>query len=543
MSEPNPIEGLEPTPVAAETTRRAASVQLRRQGEGQPEAGLMDPAHQSLADALRITLRLVQLTMLVLAGFFVFSGARTIREGESGVRLLFGEVQAEDLKPGFQFSWPFPIGDLIKVQTGNQVMNLDTAFWPYLTEQQRSMPIEQVTASSSLDPARDGSLITADGNLVHASWVVTYRRLPESASKYVRNIRPDSEEDIIRSAVMRGVVHAVAQYDIDEVLKEAGGGTVAAQARAIAQSQLDRIEAGIEIESLDLNGIMPPLNARSAFYSVQGAEATASKARSDARSEAEQLLIDAAGRVYRELLVLIDDSFEPVVNRHEARRDAYLELINQAHQRGEIDEEQIEQLAELGDRAESAIAGVLDAESRGEDASALRAQRDELVGRIGEMLPGTGDLLAERGELRLERSQVLSSIHEMIESARAGGEVANLINDAELYRDAEVSRRQTDLATYQARLIQFRRNSRVTLHNDWADALSAFINRESVQVMFAPPDTQLLEVMINADPEYARRQEQAAKQRILEETREEREAQRARERYRTNTNAVEMDGG
>lgn len=543
MSEPNPIEGLEPTPVAAETTRRAASVQLRRQGEGQPEAGLMDPAHQSLADALRITLRLVQLTMLVLAGFFVFSGARTIREGESGVRLLFGEVQAEDLKPGFQFSWPFPIGDLIKVQTGNQVMNLDTAFWPYLTEQQRSMPIEQVTASSSLDPARDGSLITADGNLVHASWVVTYRRLPESASKYVRNIRPDTEEDIIRSAVMRGVVHAVAQYDIDEVLKEAGGGTVAAQARAIAQSQLDRIEAGIEIESLDLNGIMPPLNARSAFYSVQGAEATASKARSDARSEAEQLLIDAAGRVYRELLVLIDDSFEPVVNRHEARRDAYLELINQAHQRGEIDEEQIEQLAELGDRAESAIAGVLDAESRGEDASALRARRDELVGRIGAMLPGTGDLLAERGELRLERSQVLSSIHEMIESARAGGEVANLINDAELYRDAEVSRRQTDLATYQARLIQFRRNSRVTLHNDWADALSAFINRESVQVMFAPPDTQLLEVMINADPEYARRQEQAAKQRILEETREEREAQRARERYRTNTNAVEMDGG
>ena len=52
----------------------------------------MDPANQSLADALRLSFRLLQVGILALLAVFLFSGFQTVEEGDVGVRTRFGAI-------------------------------------------------------------------------------------------------------------------------------------------------------------------------------------------------------------------------------------------------------------------------------------------------------------------------------------------------------------------------------------------------------------------------------------------------------------------
>jgi hypothetical protein len=66
-----------------------ASVTIRRRddGDGLDGAPSLDPATKSLADALRITYRLLQASMVVLIGLYVLSGFQSVKESERGIRL------------------------------------------------------------------------------------------------------------------------------------------------------------------------------------------------------------------------------------------------------------------------------------------------------------------------------------------------------------------------------------------------------------------------------------------------------------------------
>src|SRR5262249_54239227 len=72
-----------------EAPRRAASAQFIVDAEVGAEAAMreaMDPANQSLADALRLSFRVLQGVMVVLVILFVFSGVQTVEQGQSGVQ-------------------------------------------------------------------------------------------------------------------------------------------------------------------------------------------------------------------------------------------------------------------------------------------------------------------------------------------------------------------------------------------------------------------------------------------------------------------------
>lgn len=276
--------------------RRPASVNLRGVVEGPGGPGdSMDPANQSLADALRIISRILSVTMAVLALLFILSGFQSIQEGEKGITLLFGKVTGTDLKPGFQFSFPRPMGELLHISTGVRQQDVDTAFWPFLTEADKRVSIEQLPSKPSLNPGLDGSLITSDEALAHTRWSAVYSR--SNIESYARNILPDQEDAIVRAAVERGVVQAVAQTKIDTLLKQSAGdeGSVATRATQIAQQTLDDMSAGIHIDQLQLKDRMPPVRVRDAFARVQSAESRAAQSRQDALAERDRILNEVAG--------------------------------------------------------------------------------------------------------------------------------------------------------------------------------------------------------------------------------------------------------
>jgi membrane protease subunit HflK len=282
-------------------------VTLRTEGEPRRGAGI-DPAHQSLADALRLVFRGLQVAMVALLVVFAFSGVQKVNENEKGIKLLFGRPMGDELPPGPQFAAPYPFGELVKVPTGLERLDVSETFWPKLTADQQGLSVEKLAAFNrpTLKPGEDGMNITGDSNVAHTRWQVQFVRA--RPSEWARNIIKEEEAGIVRAAVERGVVHALAEVKIDDLLRQTGGdqGSVARKAQAVAQKMLDDIQSGIHIEQLTLQEKSPPFFAYSAFAGVQAAEQKAGEKRIAAQSQARTTLNAMAGGAQEGLIRAID---------------------------------------------------------------------------------------------------------------------------------------------------------------------------------------------------------------------------------------------
>src|ERR1051326_6168762 len=154
-------------------SHRPASVTLRAGGAAEEGSGL-DPANQSLAEALSLVFKILQFGMLLIVAAFVFSGFASVNANEKGIRLLFGRQTGRDLPPGPYFTAPLPLGEIVRVGTGLEPLEIDETFWPRLQENEKKLGIQDLAkmGKASLKPGEDGSLLTGDANLAHALWSV-----------------------------------------------------------------------------------------------------------------------------------------------------------------------------------------------------------------------------------------------------------------------------------------------------------------------------------------------------------------------------------
>lgn len=332
---PNPIP---PTgPGAAGRGRRPQSVTLRDQSAGGDDLGsLMTPAQQSLSDALRVCYRLVQFTILVLIVVYLFSSFQTVNQGEKALRLAFGRIEGEDLAPGPQFALPTPVGELVKVNVGVRTIRLDDEFWPSVREELRGKSPQEMKNSGkgSLDPASDGSLITADGSLVLARFSVSYVR--EQIRDFAQNVLPEEEERLVRAAVRRGVVHATAAVTIDEFLKGVADPgrqgefeSVAVGARRMAQGFLNQLKSGIVIRELNMVTWTPPFELITKFETVQSSQSQAQKRVEEAQTERVRMLATTAGDGAEPLMAAINAYGAMLDKGEEAAAEAKLKEIDQ----------------------------------------------------------------------------------------------------------------------------------------------------------------------------------------------------------------------
>lgn len=448
-------ENREPVP-PAEGSGRSASVRLRG-NDGDQDAAMMDPANQSLADALRITFVLVQGAMVVLAALFVFSGFQTIREGERGLSLLFGRVVRNNLEPGFHFSAPYPFGELVKVNTGNETLKVLRDFWPYTAPGREEDSVEILPQGRELDPTRDGSLITADLNIAHTQWQAVYRRT--NPTEFVRNIIEDNEREIVSAALSRGVLRTIATIEIDDLLKPQAGETraISQQALEIAQATLDTVGAGITIEQLEMSRKTPPIALLGKFQAVLDARSDAQQSVSEARTQRDTILNRAAGEASAGLLWLI------------SRYELMLELDD------------------------------------AEGAAAVLARMDTVLGGAPIELTETelAHAVGPTGFPGLARA----------DGKQASGSVVEIIQDAEVKRLTTVQEARADLEMFRAKLAQFRVNPTLMVRRDWGNAWTAFQSNDFVQTMMLPVTNGVVELRINQDPDIVKSLDRATKQR------------------------------
>ena len=454
-------EQLDHTPAS----RGNASVTLRDSDDAGESGALLDSANRSALDALRIAYTIMSWIMIGLIVLFVLSGFQSVSESERAVRLRFGRITDANLGAGFQFAYPPPIGELKKVEIGQQSMRIDDAFYPAVEGRQRSQTVEELAQRGgfrSYDPTKDGSLITADQNLAHAKWQVLYER--STPNDWLTNINDKAfEEQLLRLSIERAVVRAMAEVTVEDLLKQSAGseGSVARRAEQFAQEALDRLDSGIQIVRLDMINPAPPINLYNEFAAVNSAQSNANAERDRAQQDARTALNQIAGGAAQTLIDLID--------RYERASD----LGN----------------AEAQETLMSAIESVL-------------------LGKAVTVEPIFEDdtqIVAQKGLV--------------------SGEVTRLISDAETYRRSVRDRAQADVTRFRSKLEQYEGNRGVLITREWSDAVETFLKKDTVQAMFLPRGTDVLELLLSRDPQILRDQEKVRNRELLMKANEERKEQ------------------
>jgi len=291
---------------------------------------VFDPAQQSLAEALKVSFGILKFAMFGLLVAYCLSGTFSVGSNEVALRLRFGDYVGAPgqrvLERGTYLAAPFPIEQVIKVDTRPTTIDLDREFWYEITGGGDSKESFRSGQARPLNPIKDGSLLTGDFNIAHARWSLTYRVTdPEN---YITNVgKPDLGEEIVRCTIQQGIVQATAQLPAEDFLK----GVVNRElAIGIAQRRLDEMKTGLTIDQLNLDQVTAPMAVVKSFDDVTTAEADRSQRIVAAQQDRTRILAEAAGEAAEKLVALVTD-YEQAVEAGTAEEAAGAEArIDQA---------------------------------------------------------------------------------------------------------------------------------------------------------------------------------------------------------------------
>ena len=316
----------------------------------------LDPANRSLAEALRLSFMFLKLIILGLVILFFWSAWYKVEEDKVAVRLQLGKILGEPgrkVQPpgGPYFAWPEPIDRQIMIPTNRRTVPVFKAFWFQVKPGDEVKPLEQQAAlSSGTIPGRDGSLITADKNLVHGQWTIDYKIEPDNAVKFVQNVGlTDPGKDVlppeyaganpgeksmyradrlVANAAERGLIHAVAQVTIDQFIQNDVEYNLTA--KPVIQELLDDLGSGITVTNVAQRLTTPLVSVRADFQQVNEALAEKANKIEQAEKERSSILRSVAGANYAELLEGID-RYEEARALGQDSADAERQVIDLLH--------------------------------------------------------------------------------------------------------------------------------------------------------------------------------------------------------------------
>jgi len=324
-----------------------------QQSSGRPPGGrgyaeALDPANQSLAEALRKSFGVLKLLMLVLVVLYFLSGFFSVKPNEVGLKLRYGRIvgtaageqtSAAILPPGWHWSWPYPVERWMTVSVKNE-REIPVEFMLLLTDAEKASGFTGYKYDS-LSPQRDDYLITGDVNILHASVLVKYKIKSDDPNDnvvhYVRNVYPTpdpqaglrSEEykrypeytlmtNLVRDAVIetaaRGEALTIRGEKQNEFL-EAVSNRVNEKLREYRDAGMplgmavDPVTGVIAPKANQVEAILPPRQTQEVFDQAIGAQAGKAVAITKANSEAQALLVNTAGPEYEKLAQAIDAEY------------------------------------------------------------------------------------------------------------------------------------------------------------------------------------------------------------------------------------------
>ena len=227
-------------------------------------------------------------TMAIL---YALSGITVVKSDEAAVILRWGRLVGDTPAlqqhgPGLLFALPRPVDQIVRVPVKHvyEVSVTSLASSGDDPERNAQLPPSEV----SLDPVTQGYALTGDQNIVQLDMVARYRvRDPAEWAFYGPKI-----ESALRVEVAAAMVRSLGEMGVDRVLSDGRKDLISTASRR-AQEGLDAAHAGIELTSLELTRLTPPLAVVGYFDAVQSAFIGAETKRKEAQAYAETVIPQA----------------------------------------------------------------------------------------------------------------------------------------------------------------------------------------------------------------------------------------------------------
>jgi membrane protease subunit HflK len=210
-----------------------------------------------------------------VVALWALTGVYVVQPNQQGVVSTFG-AYSRVADPGLRYHLPIPIESVEKVGI-TEIRTTDIG-------------------ASGTEGGEERLMLTSDENIVDLAFSVQWR--VSDAPKYLFNVRdPDSVIRAVGESAMREVVGKTALTPI----LTTGRGQLQIEAERLMQQILDRYDAGVFVESVQIQTATPPPPVIDAFRDVQRASQNAQSAANVARGQSAQIVQQAKG--YREQVV------------------------------------------------------------------------------------------------------------------------------------------------------------------------------------------------------------------------------------------------
>lgn len=250
----------------------------------------------ALAEALSGTVAALRLVLGLALLAYLGSGFYVVRQHERAVELRLGRPAGQGERrvngPGLHVAWPAPIGEVRRVDVGTPRTVATEAFWYALTDAERATGKEGAPPET-LRPGRDGYLITADRNLLHARWEATYE--VTDPARYL--FAAGDVEATVESALVGAVSQAAVERAVDAALREQQ--TFRERVEALLTARLQGLDLGLRPRGVRLLELAPPRQVRAAFDQASQAAERWRQAVDEANRQATRRQQEAAGEAAR----------------------------------------------------------------------------------------------------------------------------------------------------------------------------------------------------------------------------------------------------
>ncbi|MGR3984893.1 MAG: FtsH protease activity modulator HflK [Gammaproteobacteria bacterium] len=220
------------------------------------------------------------LGVLVIAGFWLFSGVYTVDQGEQAIELRFGKYQ-ETKDAGLHWHIPVPVEsvDIINTQHVNTV------------------EVGYRKGESALTSVpREALMLTQDENIIDVQFAVQYDiKDPTDLLFNVSEFSPRSIAEItVRQATESAVREIVGRSTMDFAITE-GRAQLASETKTLVQRILDRYQTGINVRTVEMQNAQPPSQVKNAFDDVVRAREDEERIKNLAQAYANDIIPKARG--------------------------------------------------------------------------------------------------------------------------------------------------------------------------------------------------------------------------------------------------------
>ncbi len=258
-----------------------------------------DAAKQALEATVSLSLRVLKVAMIVLAGLFLSSGLFTVEPHEVAlVRRLgrvLGTADTRVLKPGAHWAWPV-LDEVVRVPA-LRVERLVTDLFA-LAPSKETLAGKPAERKGGIDPARDGYLLSGDANVVHATLAMRWQ-IDDPYAFALRARGREDAEAVAKPLLERAASRNAAGFTIDDLLA-AKRDVFLEKVRTDVQDGLNALALGVRVLGVDFAGdVQPPPQVREAFASVAKAIQDRDRLVNEARSQAAAISGGASSEAAR----------------------------------------------------------------------------------------------------------------------------------------------------------------------------------------------------------------------------------------------------